>query len=680
MKLLPAASRFGRLSSSGFVVFFAILLAVCASIGGCSNSNGSGGGGGTGSGSGPTSANIVSGTASAGAPIINATVTLKDKNGNTSTGTTAADGTFTVNTGGLTPPFFVQVKLNSASGSFPAGAVLYSVSGDANATTHINVHVLTDLIVRSWFSAQGVNPDQAFSNPVNNPPPTPLAVQTIAQTVIQVMQLWFNQAGITVTAGTPANGSINLISSTFTASANNPSGLDLVLHVTAETLNAGTGSVTSLTTTNNGTTETCTPTYPGSGAITVNTTTTSGGTTTSESVSGVAPNTAQQSAITAITAQINNYFTALNNNTNTNVNTLAAALLPFYASDYENDGFGRIADSANFAGQVLGVTVASFQVLLVKSIDSTSTLADVVLLLNFTQSGQAGTVTNEIILKNEGGTWLLFGDQRVVSLGTQQLTWNMEGNASNNASCASNPGAVCAFINAGFDAPQGTMNTGNGLVGCSETSPQTVSGGGNIWPTATCNNTAAASGMILWEGTIGGGGGGNATIQDQFAVVSLPLTSLITAGPNGTIFTYNLKTAGGTAVQYQLPVNAGTNDFSKITSIVQGNTTLNPPAGTIGSYALGQSATVNYTLPKTFAIADVKVSVTVFDGIPGTGSVNSCGGGNNSAVHPGITATTASIPIPATDTCTNKPIKAMDIDVVAIGVNGDNARATVFAQ
>jgi hypothetical protein len=113
---------------------------------------------------------LVTGTASLGAPIVGAFVTLKDVAGNVRRARTDANGNYALNTSGLTPPFFLRVVTTAPSGNFPAGAALYSVSADPLSATTINTHVLTDLIVRTWFSAQGVNAGVAFSDPTGGPP------------------------------------------------------------------------------------------------------------------------------------------------------------------------------------------------------------------------------------------------------------------------------------------------------------------------------------------------------------------------------------------------------------------------------------------------------------------------------------------------------------------------------
>lgn len=55
-------------------------------------------------------ATAVSGTVSAGAPVAHALVTLKDAAGNSTTTTSAQNGTYSLNTTGLVPPFLIEVQ------------------------------------------------------------------------------------------------------------------------------------------------------------------------------------------------------------------------------------------------------------------------------------------------------------------------------------------------------------------------------------------------------------------------------------------------------------------------------------------------------------------------------------------------------------------------------------------
>ena len=120
IQLQPAGLRIPTTVRAGGPMKRARLLAV--SVAGIMILAGCGGGGGGGGGKTKTS---VAGTAAQGAAIAGATLTLVDAAGVTSTATTAADGTFTIDTTGLTPPFMIKL----VSG----GAELFSVSAEAGA-------------------------------------------------------------------------------------------------------------------------------------------------------------------------------------------------------------------------------------------------------------------------------------------------------------------------------------------------------------------------------------------------------------------------------------------------------------------------------------------------------------------------------------------------------------------
>jgi len=580
-----------------------------------------------------SSSNTVTGTASAGAPLANAAVTLKDVNGNISTGTTASDGTFTLNTGGLTPPFLVKVVTASGSGSFPAGSLLYSVSADSNATTAINVHVLSDLIVRSWYSVQGINPDVAFTNPVASPAPSPQTVQIIAGTVIQLMQLWLNNAGVNATAGTPSNGSINLISSPFTA---NDTGLDAVLHIMAEALNASNGSISAITVSNGTITETANPTYA-NGTIAVNTTTTdsTSGAVTTGSLSVIPPTSnAQQNAINAIAAQV----AALVQVINAKGNALTGSdLLPFYASDYLNDGANAANAAASFAGNVAGLTITSAQIGSIKSLDTTNNTADIVVTAIVTAGGQTQSGTTEFILKEEGGVWLIYGDQRITQISVAAQSRTAQGAPSLG------PGVSHGtYIFTSVEAPHGVV-TG-----------ATVSGGGNIW-------NGAASGALNQEASISQ----NGQALDDFLLLSQSLGSNISELPSaGTPFTFNLTTTSSGSPQYTVTSNNFTTEAISFKGL--------PNVGSLTS-VVGKTLSYNWLLPTTFAIAQVDLFAYIYDGPATSSTTHSCSvdAGNLLA-----TATSATIAIPADmSVCglSGTAIQQVNVFLDVSGIDGEDA-------
>jgi hypothetical protein len=364
----------------------------------------------------------------------------------------------------------------STSGAYPAGTTLYSVSTDANVSSHINVHVLSDLMVRSWYSAQSLNADSAFTNPVSgNAAPQPGAVQILAQPVIQSMQFWLSKAGVSATATAPLNGSIILISSFFKA---NKTGLDSLLdNISTYSVNSNTGAVSQFTVTGGTVTQTITPAYP-SGSLTLTSTTTdsSSGATTTATASSVLPVTASLlSALIAINAQLTAFQDAVNNKGS----SLAASdILPFYASDYVNDGINAAQDSDNTANSIVGVTLNSLQITGIDSFDVASNVADLILTEVYTIDGVKQAAQAEVIFKLENNAWLEYGDQRIASIAATAQSRTAQGGPSLG------PGVSHGtYMMAEVKAPEGTVSGAK------------VSGGENIW-------SGHASGTLIEEATI----------------------------------------------------------------------------------------------------------------------------------------------------------------------------------
>lgn len=195
------------------IALFALILAGC------------GGGGGSGGAVAPTSGTI-SGTASAGAPIIG-TVTVKDSSTpfKTKTVTIAADGKYTIDVTGLTPPFMLRADGKAGGASYS----LYSAaaSGDVNGT--INVTPLTDLIVGN-IAGQIAGAYFTAGN---------FSTLTAAQLSAQATALRARLQPILAAAGV-AN-SIDLLRASFAA---DHTGLDLALDALRVTVNPATAVAT----------------------------------------------------------------------------------------------------------------------------------------------------------------------------------------------------------------------------------------------------------------------------------------------------------------------------------------------------------------------------------------------------------------------------------------------------
>ena len=575
----------------------------------------------------PVTQTTVTGTASMGLPIANVPVTLKDSAGKSVTGTTASDGTYSLSTTGMTPPFLVQVQALSGN--------VYSVSADTLTTTTINAHVLSDLIIRSWYSALGQSIDTAFSNPVTLPAPGVSNVQIIANSVVQSTQLWLTNAGLNTAV-------FNVISTPFAA---NGTGFDSVLHDT--TVNVGTGTVTIA---NGTTTQTSTVVYnTGTDAMTINSSTTTGGVTSTNSVTTVIPGTTpEQTAINAI----NTTFAAFTNVVNTKGSLLAAAdVTPFLAGNLLNDGETQTQYAAilvsNFVNELnvgVGTTISIGQVQLIRSIDLTNGLADVVFNETVLQNGVtvsglpdvAGA--NEFWFERSGSTWLIGGDNQIAQTQLQVGPGTSVGAQTGSSTIA----------NANISSPDGNL---------AAPSSQTISGGtdnpGGIG-TNIFNNATFSLGNQVSEGSF---------LQDDLYADSAALNSVI---PAGTPFLFTITPASGPVATYTVLSNAFTNETTSIIS---------PTSATASNY-IGQSVTLNWTLPQTFPISSIHLDVNVQDGPSGSPGIT-CSSGLLVAPN----ATSGTIAVPGTLTCASgQAVTQGRIKVEVFGFNGEYTTAGVYFQ
>jgi hypothetical protein len=590
----------------------------------------------------------LTGTASLGAAISGGLVTLVDSTGIIRTTTTASDGNFVLGATGLTPPYLIRLVTTNASGNFPAGTTLYSVSADANVSTHINVSVLTDLLVRSFYSAQGINPDVAFASPLGgNAAPTPLAEQSLAALIVQAAQLWAGRAGVNLTADPPSPGSINLISSPFIAfpAGATPTGLDAVLHaITSETINPLTGAVTGVTFIGGTITETITPTYPGGNLLSLKTATTNSANNTgsSELFSGLALTPALQSVVDGINASL----AILANIVNTKGSALIGAdLLPTYAPDYKNSGNTALQDANEFAGEVAGVTINSLKVFSLNSVDTITNVADVNVAYDITLGGQHQSGHDfQVVFKNEGGTWLQYGDQQIANVRAISESRTSEGA---DTLAARPPGLYFATdIFAGANAPQSVGITA-----------VTVSGGGNIW------NGAASATLFHGAQDIH-----NGVTRENFFRLSQPLGNNINLlPPPGTPFTFNLTTGSSGNPTYTVKNNAFTTERITIAANVSAG---NGPLSSV----LGKTINYTWTLPVTYAIGQVNLNVEILDGPANNPLSHSCAISTNTPLGP--TSTTGSLSIPADMSACggglSGAIQFVHVFVEVQGVNGEN--------
>ena len=562
----------------------------------------------------------VSGTAAAGSPIVGALVTLKDSAGNSSTDTTAADGTYTLNTTGFTPPFLIQVQATSGN--------IYSVSADALATTTINTHLFTDLMIRSWYSAQGVSIDTAFANPASVPAPAPGSVGILNSAITNLALLWLNNADVNTST-------FNMISSPFAA---NGAGLDQVLDET--TVNTGTGTVII---TAGGTTQTSTITYnTTAGTMAVATiTTNSNGTSESSNTTVVPTQTAQQTALNGIITTM----TAFVNAVNTNGSQLTAdEIAPFLAPDLLNSGLNETQYAAELATDLRGSTLSSINIQTVKTLDLVHGTADIVFSLGGAGGlSQISMMPGEFWFENVGGTWLIGGDNRIIQIGLQVMDRTEEGDQSSTG----------VYISPDVTAPEGTVSS------------LTVTDASGITGWNAAPMPPVQIDVLTFQPT--------PTTQlvvdyNEFNVSPGWLYLGATIIPAGTLFTYAITPALGSVVDYPWPSNVYTNEPTSITS---------PTSGVLSDYTLGEPLTVNWTLPTTFPIADANLNAEAYNGPRGNPSTEDCvilGQSNPPAT--GMFPTSGTITIPAT--CGGLAVVSVSLHADIIGANGELTQATVY--
>lgn len=513
---------------------FLVVFALAAALAGC------GGGSSAAPVAAATPTGSLSGTAAQGAALAGVTVTVKDSTGKVATATTSATGSYTVNTSGMTAPLLVQATLTS-------GTKLYSVTADGGTTTVANITPLTDLIIRSWYDVQGVSVDTAFAGPTAAPPPTPAQVQTIAQTVLQVMQLALNTYSVSV-----ANA-VDLISQPFVA---DHTGIDQVLDNTHLTV----GSSVTLVATGGGATQTTVISYnTATMSLTADTTTVNGTSTSTSSVSTLVPvSSAQSQALQEISASL----AAFANVVNTKGTGLTVTdVISFTDPDFLDRGLNRTQFATSTASQLSQGQTVGFTVLQINSLDTTAGLAQVVFRLSETLGGESNGETITFSFKKSGTNWLLYGDRRLAKVNLQ---------AEGRTNQGSNPTPNGPAINIDVRPVQGVV-------------------------TAMSFSSAVVSAPVPKQSTT--------VIDDSGATLDLfffntgPLSAPLPAA--GTLFTFTLtKAAGGTEV-YPVPLNAFTTELIHITNLT---------GITLPDAHLGGTLPVSWTLPSTYAVSKVNAS------------------------------------------------------------------------
>lgn len=320
-------------------------------------------------------ATTVTGTAATGKPIANSTITLRDGSGNTKTATSDANGKYTLDVTGLTPPYLLKVVT--------ANGTLYGVATQSGTA---NLHQFTNLIIRNWFKAQGKDLDTEYVKSGAVSVPTKTEVDTIEAVIRQIIGTWLQAKGVDTT-------SFSLLNSTFDA---NGSGFDSVLDVLKVNISNGTMSIV--------------PVDPTTGVQ-------------ADPISTLPENASlSASKLDAAKDGINQTLASWKNTINSKgTSTTVADLLPLYADAafYLNAGMNVSADIAdtlsasNHPGTITTATVK--EIIKYDEYDANSKV--VTANVTFTSSNWGtGTIPLYFMYQSTGQKWLFYGDQRVASV------------------------------------------------------------------------------------------------------------------------------------------------------------------------------------------------------------------------------------------------------------------------
>jgi len=490
------------------------------------------------------------------------------------------------------------------------------VSADENAATTINITPLTDLIIRSWYSAQtpSVTIEDAFADPVSHPAPKPDSVSLIHNLIKNVVQLWLDNNGVTSTA-------FNLISTPFTAGTITVPGTGLDKVLDQAWVNAATGHIVI----SNGTTTQNSTLNAFLSSLTASTTTVSqvtGSTVESgnNDITSVPTTTVEQAALTGINTTLANIANTI---TSRGFLLSAADLQPSMDPALMHDGmnqvlFANVTRLMAFQMMATGQNLL-FKVKAVKSIDTVNNIADV----RLSDNGPDTFKLRQIQFKKDAGTgkWLVYGNRRVANVDLRPIMTNQQGNTC--------PACSGPTVNVKVEAQPGVVSS------------VSVTGGG-IWNSPTAVN-------YLDQVDYGYG-----FIRARFwrpgVIPALP--------PKDSEFTITVTKAAGGTDRYTELSSAYTLEPISITKI-NGTT----PGNKIADAHLGSTISVEWTEPKTFAIKSRSLNYQVFTTGP------TCMGESSSV---GITNGTITMP----NNCSgNSSVTQVNLSAMIFGVNGETTSA-----
>ena len=453
----------------------------------------------------------VTGTVAVGAPLSNAQVTIIDQiaaavslPAGSRRGQTNAQGKFTIDTTGLTPPFILEAKTS--------GKTLYSISSDSKPKTTINATPFTDIITRTAFKLKGTTVENALQDIASAPVLSSTLVDSVQKVVFRTTQLWMDKVNIN------SVDDFNFISTPFDADG---TGIDKVLDQTV--IDPLSGKITISDDVTTQVSEIDTSSTDGSVEI-MTTTEGPNGITSSNTFTSLLPvQPEQETALDEIGDSLQQIADLINTK---GTDLSVPDVLPFLDPDLLNDGIHQTEFAINMVEELAGVSLL-FTVKEIQKLDLDQNLAHVVFDVSETKDGQTQTETIDFFFKKINGSWLLSGNQQVASV---SLHAEMRTNQGVFGSSEDGPS-----INVDVQAPQGSVTS------------VMVTGGNGLWDHHLFQQGATVEGLVL---------------LDHFFLNSGPLGQILAAG---TPFAVELQTIDGSQ-NYDFKSNAFTNEAIHITS------------------------------------------------------------------------------------------------------------------
>jgi hypothetical protein len=279
-------------------------------------------------------------------------------------------------------------------------------------------------------------------------------------------------------------------------------------------------------------------------------------------------------------------------------------------------------------------------------------VADVIIAASFSFNGQTETDTDNggNFFRNEGGTWVLYGNQQVGDffVSTQARTFQ-PGN---------NPPAG-TYVFAGANTPVGSVAS---VIVAGPTDQPLL----KIWSNGNSTAEALTRGAQQFQ---------DEQFMDSFFALSGRLQTLNAQVAAGSPFTFTVNTTNLGVKQYFEHTNAVTNETIVFTSFKGGAIPANPLLSTV----LNQTVNVTFTWPATYPIGNngnnFNLFAQVFDGQPNNPASHGCNVGSNPlTLNPNHTGS-GSITIPTTlaGCGLNTNVQFVNFFLEAGGANGETS-------